>query len=56
MKKVLILSLYGDLAATNRHRFKQFEINFLDKNVKIEIQSLLDNKYLSAPPYGLDPD
>ena len=34
------------MAATHRHRFSQFDNYFLEKNIKIEIQSLLSNEYL----------
>ncbi len=38
--------MYDNLAATHRHRFSQFNNYFLEKNIKIEIQSLLSNEYL----------
>ena len=34
------------MAATLRHRFSQFNNYFLEKNIEIEIQSLLSNEYL----------
>ena len=46
MKRILIFCLYGDLAATNRHRFKQFKELFLEENILIDIKPLLDNNYL----------
>lgn len=44
---VLGLALYGPQAASHRVRLSQFQAGLVEKGIKLHIQSLLDNSYLS---------
>lgn len=47
MIKVLSLALYGSLAASNRIRLGQYKSKLLEYGIDLQIQSLLDNEYLT---------
>jgi|SaaInlV_100m_DNA_6_1039743.scaffolds.fasta_scaffold06172_2 glycosyltransferase involved in cell wall biosynthesis len=48
MTHVLVLSLYGPLAASTRYRFMQFIPELGNRGVKLDVQPLLDDHYIRA--------
>jgi len=46
MKSILVLTKYGDLAATTRQRFLQYQEELESNDIKLVIEPLLDNEYL----------
>jgi len=46
MKKILVLSLYGNKAASTRHRFTQFVSDFKTNGYDLDIKPLLCDRYL----------
>ena len=48
MTRVLGLALYGPLAASNRVRLRQYVGGLAAAGIELEIQSLLDNRYLHS--------
>ena len=52
MIKVLVFSLYGSTAASHRYRFSQYQKELKNLNIKLEINSLMTNKYLQYRFFG----
>jgi glycosyltransferase involved in cell wall biosynthesis len=48
MIRVLVLSLYGSLAASTRYRLIQFIPHLKNKDIDLQVHPLLDNKYLAS--------
>lgn len=46
MIKVLAFSLYGPMAASHRYRFSQYQKELENSGIKLEINSLMTDKYL----------
>lgn len=48
MKRVLVLSKYGPLAASTRQRFLQHAPHYADAGIEITVRPLLDDAYLAS--------
>ena len=53
MARILILTKYGDLAASTRHRFLQYRPWLEDAGIEVHIECLLPNEYLESKYKGL---
>ena len=52
MIRVLAFSLYGPVAASHRYRFLQYQKEFQNHDIKLEINSLMTDKYLKYRFFG----